>query len=359
MYLRSTTRKKDGKLHRYFSVVESRRLSAGHMAQRTVLYLGEINDKQEASWRKSLSVFDQDRQQYTTMSLFPDDRVVPEDAVNGIQVRLGELELRNPRVFGNCWLACELWQQLGLDQFWQERLPEGREAIGWDKVLELLVTNRLIEPGSEFRLHRHWFLSSAMDELLNTDFIVAEKDRLYRCLDRVLAHKRDLFLFLRQKWADLFAADFEVLLYDLTSTYFEDEMKQNPKAKRGYSRDGRPDCLQVVIALVVTTDGFPPAYEVMDALQCSQSEERNARSCRFSVSDKRTKVSRTSPASPPWREMASMKVVEFPSCINRLRVRTPHNGAVRILFRVAGPPFWTIPSPVPISWIKKSTNGRM
>jgi transposase len=264
MYLRSTTRKKDGKLHRYFSVVESRRLSTGQMAQRTVLYLGEINDKQEASWRKSLSVFDQDRQQYTTMSLFPEDRVVPDDAVNGIQVRLGELELRNPRVFGDCWLACELWQQLGLDQFWQERLPEGREAIGWDKVLQLLVINRLIEPGSEFRLHRHWFLSSAMDELLNTDFIVAEKDRLYRCLDRVLEHKRDLFVFLRKKWADLFHADFEVLLYDLTSTYFEGEMKQNPKAKRGYSRDGRPDCLQVVIALVVTTDGFPLAYEVMD-----------------------------------------------------------------------------------------------
>jgi len=264
MYLRGTTRKKDGKLHRYFSVVESRRLSTGQMAQRTVLYLGEINDKQEASWRKSLSVFDQDRQQYTRMSLFPDDRIIPDDAVNGIQVRLGELELRNPRVFGNCWLACALWQQLGLDQFWQERLPEGREAIGWDKVLQLLVINRLIEPGSEFRLHRHWFLSSAMDELLNTDFIVAERDRLYRCLDRVLEHKRDLFVFLRKKWADLFAADFEVLLYDLTSTYFEGEMKQNPKAKRGYSRDGRPDCLQVVIALVVTTDGFPLAYEVMD-----------------------------------------------------------------------------------------------
>ena len=264
MYLRSTARRKDGKLHRYFSVVESRRLSTGQMAQRTVLYLGEINDKQEASWRKSLSVFDQDRQEYTTMSLFPDDRVVPTDAVNGIQVRLGELELRNPRVFGNCWLGCELWRQLGLDEFWQERLPEGREAIGWEKVLQLLVVNRLIEPGSEYRLHRHWFLLSAMDELLNADFVVAEKDRLYRCLDRVLEHKRDLFIFLRKKWADLFHADFEVLLYDLTSTYFEGEMEQNPKAKRGYSRDGRPDCLQVVIALVITTDGFPLAYEVMD-----------------------------------------------------------------------------------------------
>jgi transposase len=264
MYLRSTTRKKDGKLHRYFSVVESRRLSTGKTAQRTVLYLGEINDKQETAWRKSVAVIDTSQQQYTTMSLFPEDRIVPLDAIDGIQVKLGELELRNPRVFGNCWLGCALWRQLGLDQFWQERLPEGRETISWEKVLQLLVVNRLIEPGSEFRLHRHWFLSSAMDELLNTDFIVAEKDRLYRCLDRILEHKRDLFVFLRKKWADLFAADFEILLYDLTSTYFEGEMEQNPKAKRGYSRDGRPDCLQLVIALVVTTDGFPLAYEVMD-----------------------------------------------------------------------------------------------
>jgi transposase len=182
----------------------------------------------------------------------------------GFKYGLGELELRNPRVFGNCWLACELWRQLGLEEFWQEHLPEAREAIRWGKVLELLVVNRLIEPGSEYRLHRHWFLSSAMDELLNTDFVIADKDRLYRCLDRVLEHKQDLFIFLRKKWADLFHADFEVLLYDLTSTYFEGEMHQNPKAQRGYSRDGRPDCLQVVIALVITTDGFPLAYEVMD-----------------------------------------------------------------------------------------------
>jgi transposase len=264
MYLRSTTRKKDGKQHRYFSVVESHRLSTGKTVQRRVLYLGEINDKQEAAWRKSVAVFDADRQQYTTLSLFPEDRIIPRDAVDGIQVRLSEMELRNPRVFGSCWLGCQLWRQLGLDEFWQERLPEGREAISWEKVLQLLVVNRLIEPGSEFRLHRHWFLTSAMDELLNADFIVAEKDRLYRCLDRILEHKQDLFVFLRKKWADLFAADFEVLLYDLTSTYFEGEMEQNPKAKRGYSRDGRPDCLQVVIALVVTTDGFPLAYEVMD-----------------------------------------------------------------------------------------------
>src|SRR5213083_2592766 len=264
MFLRSTKRKKDGKVHRYFSVVENRRLGTGGTAQRTVLYLGEINDKQEEAWRKSLTVFDQDRAEYTTMSLFPDDHAIPSGVSNGIQVRLAEMELRRPRVFGNCWLACELWRELGLDQFWQEGFAKGRESIRWEKVLQLLVVNRLIAPGSEFYLHRHWFLSSAMDELLNTDFAIADKDRLYRCLDRILEHKQDVFTYLRKKWADLFEADFEVLLYDLTSTYFEGEMEQNPKAKRGYSRDGRPDCLQVVIGLVVTTDGFPLAYEVMD-----------------------------------------------------------------------------------------------
>ena len=264
MFLRSTRRKKDGKVHRYFSVVENRRLAAGRTAQRTVLYLGEINDKQEEAWRKSLTVFDQDRSEYTTLSLFPDDHGIPTGVSNGVQVRLAEMQLRRPRVFGNCWLACELWRELGLNEFWQQRFAEGRESIRWERVLQLLVVNRLIAPGSEFHLHRHWFLSSAMDELLATDFSIADKDRLYRCLDRILEHKQDLFAFLKKKWADLFKADFEVLLYDLTSTYFEGEMEQNPKAKRGYSRDGRPDCLQVVIGLVVTTDGFPLAYEVMD-----------------------------------------------------------------------------------------------
>lgn len=264
MFLRATTRKKDGKEHRYFSVVENRRISAGRTAQRTVLYLGEINDQQEASWRKSVSVFDEDTERFETMSLFPDDRAIPSDVNGGVHIRLNELQLRNPRVFGNCWLGCELWRQLRLDEFWRERFPEGRETVPWEKVLQLLTINRLVEPGSEFRLHRHWFVTTAMDELLETDFEVAEKDRLYRCLDRVLEHKQDLFKWLRQRWADLFHADFEVLLYDLTSTYFEGEMEQNPKAQRGYSRDGRPDCLQLVIALVVTTDGFPLAYEVMN-----------------------------------------------------------------------------------------------
>ena len=264
MFLRSTNRKKDGKDHRYFSIVENRRLPGGKTVQRMVLYLGEINDQQQAAWRKTLEVFDEAEQRFTTMSLFPDDRELPADAVDGAQVRLSGLELRRPRVFGNCWLACELWQQLGLDEFWRQRLPPGRETVGWEKVLRLLVVNRLLDPGSEFRVHRQWYVDSAMDELLESSFSVAGKDRLYRCLDRVLEHKQELFVFLKQRWADLFAADFEVLLYDLTSTYFEGEMEQNPKAKRGYSRDGRPDCLQLVIALVVTPDGFPLAYEVLN-----------------------------------------------------------------------------------------------
>src|ERR1700691_3504103 len=264
MFLRSTNRRKDGKDHRYFSVVENRRLPGGKTAQRTVLYLGEINDQQQAAWRKTLDVFDETEQRFTSMSLFPDDREVPADAIDSVQVRLSGLELKRPRIFGSCWLACELWQQLSLDEFWRQRLPEGRETVSWEKVLRLLVVNRLLDPGSEFRVHRQWYLDSAMDQLLETDFAAAEKDRLYRCLDRVLEHKQELFVWLRQKWADLFQADFEVLLYDLTSTYFEGAMDQNPKAKYGHSRDQRTDCLQVVIALVITTDGFPLAYEVMD-----------------------------------------------------------------------------------------------
>ncbi len=264
MFLRSIHRNKDGKDHRYFSIVENHRLASDRTVQRTVLYLGEINDQQQAAWRKTLSVFDEEQQEYANLSLFPDDREIPADAVDSLQVKVSGLELRRPRLFGSCWLGCELWRQLGLPEFWDTRLAGSREEVAWEKVLQLLVVNRLLDPGSEFRVHRQWYLSTAMDALLGTDFAVAEKDRLYRCLDRVLEHKQELFLWLRQKWADLFQADFEVLLYDLTSTYFEGAMEQNPKAKYGHSRDQRTDCLQVVIALVITPDGFPLAYEVMN-----------------------------------------------------------------------------------------------
>ena len=266
MFLRAKVRKKDGKQHRYFSVVENRRVGRNKTAQRTVLYLGEINDSQESAWRNTLEVFDESRQQYETLSLFPEDRELPSEAIHRVQVRLNEMELRRPRAFGNCWLGCELWRQLELETFWQEKLSSEvqRETVPWEKVLRLLVVNRLLEPGSEFRLHRHWFDQSAMAELLEADFAVAEKDRLYRCLDRIVEHKRALFTHLRQRWQDLFAAQFDVLLYDLTSTYIEGEGPQIPKARYGYSRDQRFDCKQVVIALVITPGGFPLAYEVMN-----------------------------------------------------------------------------------------------
>ena len=264
MFLRCHRRKKDGKEHRYYSVEESRRLQSGRVVQRRVLYLGEINASQQAAWRKTLEVFDERQQRATTLSLFPEDRPVPFDALDSIQVKLSEMQLRRARTFGNCWLGCELWRQLELDHFWQRHLPPGREEVGWPQVLELLVVNRLIDPGSEFRVHRHWFDQSAMDVLLGVDFAVAEKDRLYRCLDRILEHRKELFRHLQQRWTTLFDVGFDVLLYDLTSTYVEGAAELNPKAKRGYSRDGRPDCKQVVVALVVTPEGFPLAYEVMD-----------------------------------------------------------------------------------------------
>jgi hypothetical protein len=264
MFLRSKKRSKDGKTHRYFSVVENRRVRSGRVVQRQVLFLGEINDSQQAAWRQTLEVFDEAEQRAATLSLFPEDRELPTDALDGVQVKLAEMELRRPRAFGNYWLGCELWRQLGLDAFWEGRLGEGREEVPWAKVLELLVVSRLVSPGSEFRLHRQGFDQSAMGDLLGTGFAVAEKDRLYRCLDRILKHKAALFEHLRQRWQELFKARFDVLLYDLTSTYLEGEGEEIPKAQHGYSRDHRFDCRQVVIALVVTPEGFPLAYEVME-----------------------------------------------------------------------------------------------
>ena len=264
MFLRCHRRKKDGKEHRYYSVEESRRLHSGKVVQRRVLYLGEINDSQQAAWRKSLEVFDEQQQRAMTLSLFAEDRPAPADVLDTIQVKLSEMQLRRARPYGNCWLGCELWRQLELDRFWAQKLPRGREDVSWAQVLQLLVVNRLIDPGSEFRVHRQWFDQSAMDVLMGVDFAVAEKDRLYRCLDRILEHRQELFQHLQQRWKDLFDAQYDVLLYDLTSTYVEGEAELNPKAKRGYSRDGRPDCKQVVVALVITPEGFPLAYEVMD-----------------------------------------------------------------------------------------------
>lgn len=260
MYLRCHSRKKNGKKHRYWSVVESRRVGRGDPVQRHVLYLGEINDSQEAAWRKTIAVFDEDTRQTEQLSLFPADRPIPPDEANALSIVLTELRVRRPRSFGDGWLGCWLWDELGLSDFWNRRLESQRGDVPWRKVLQLLVVNRLCAPGSELAVHARWFDRSAMDELLGTDFAVACKDRLYRCLDRVLPHKDDLCQHLSARWKTLFDASFDVLLYDLTSTYFEGLCEQIPKARHGYSRDGRPDCRQVVIALVVTTDGLPLAY---------------------------------------------------------------------------------------------------
>ena len=271
MFLRPNKRKKNGKTHRYFSVVENRRTAGGGTTQRQVLYLGEINDSQQEAWRRTLSVFDEDRRQYCELSLFPDDRPLPPGALDAISVKLDQMRLRRPRSFGDCWLGCWLWETLHLSSFWNIQLADDRGDVPWAKVLQLLVVNRLIDPGSELRIHRQWFLRSAMDDLLEVDFAAAGKDRLYRCLDRILAHKDALCRHLAERWKTLFDTSFDVLLYDLTSTYFEGLCAQIPKAKHGYSRDGRSDCdstelaevRQVVIALVVTPDGLPLAYEVL------------------------------------------------------------------------------------------------
>jgi transposase len=261
MYLRATSKRKDGKIHRYYSVVESRRVRDGRSVQKTLLYLGEINDSQKTGWTRAIEIVEgkENRQ----MSLFPADREVPEGVENSVQLIMSRLELSRPRQWGACWLACELWELLGLSEFWKDRLGVSRKGTRWRNVLQTLVTYRLIDPGSEWRLHRYWYDNSAMGDLLGEDFRLAGKDTLYRCHDKLLEHKDDLFRHLRKKWENLFDTKFEVLLYDLTSTYFESNPPFQGKRQFGYSRDKRNDCVQVVIALVVTPEGFPIAYEVL------------------------------------------------------------------------------------------------
>jgi transposase len=266
MFLRATTRKKDGKEHRYYSVVENKRVSGGRVLQRHVLYLGEINSSQERSWRRSIEVLDETRQAARTLSLFPEDRcegVIPDESI--VRLKLAQLRLERPRQWGACWLTLELWQKLGLDEFWSERLAPSRKGTRWDQVLFVLVAYRLLSPGSEWRLHRHWFERSALGDLLGADAALADIHALYGCHDRLLDHKQAVFDHLVGRWRDLFNASFDVLLYDLTSTYFESDPPADDEDKRrhGYSRDHRPDCVQVVIALVVTPEGLPLAYEVL------------------------------------------------------------------------------------------------
>ena len=262
MYLRAKKRIKDGKEHRYWSIVESCRNLDGRVVQRQVLYLGEINDSQKTAWCRTIEVLQVDSSA-KQMALFPADRPAPELECEVVQVKLNELRLHHPRQWGACWLALTLWEQLELDRFWHDRLPASRQGTKWLEVLKTQVCYQLIDPGSEWRLHRHWYAHSAMRDLLGSPVRVLSDDTLYRCLDKLLAHKRAFFSFLRQRWEVLFQARFDVLLYDLTSTYFESDPPFAGKRQFGYSRDKRSDCVQVVIALVVTPQGFPLAYEVM------------------------------------------------------------------------------------------------
>ena len=263
MFLRAKRRIKDGKEHRYWSIVENHRTQCNKVIQRQVLYLGEINDSQRTSWCKTIEVFEHGKMGTRQMALFPDDRDAPELECEVVQIRLSELELHHSRQWGACWLACHLWNVLELDSFWTPRLSPGRKGTCWLNILKILVCYRLISPGSEWRLHREWYHNSAMGDLLGDDVGVIQKDKLYRCLDKVLIHKKDLFTHLTRRWENLFGVSYDILLYDLTSTYFECNPPGHGKRQFGYSRDKRPDCVQVVIALIVTPDGFPLAYEVM------------------------------------------------------------------------------------------------
>jgi hypothetical protein len=266
MFLRATIRKKDGKEHRYWSLVENKRVSGGRVVQRHVLYLGEINSSQELSWRKSIEVLEDGADRPRTLALFPEDRcegVLPDASV--VRLRLSQVRLSRPRQWGACWLAMKLWEELNLDRFWADRLPASRKGTRWDQVLLVLTVYRLISPGAEWRLHREWYGRSALADLLGADAALADSHILYRCHDRLLEHKQALFDHLVGRWRDLFNVSFDVLLYDLTSTYFEANppFPEDDKRRFGYSRDHRPDCVQVVIALVVTPEGLPLAYEVM------------------------------------------------------------------------------------------------
>lgn len=265
MFLRSQVRKKDGKEHTYWSVVENKRLPDGRVVQRQVLYLGEVNDSQRAAWRKTLAAQSPDSAGTAQIALFPHDRPAPADDARVVRICLDQLSLHQPRQWGGCWLALELYRQLGLDTFFAGQLPVSRKGTRWDRILQVLVTQRLLAPGSEWQLHRDWFARTALADLLGGDFGLAEIHKLYVTLDQVLPLKEKLFDHLREQWRDLFGAQYEVLLYDLTSTYFETHTPDDPADPRrhGYSRDHRPDCPQVVIALVVTPEGLPLAYEIL------------------------------------------------------------------------------------------------
>ena len=251
MFLRCKVRRKDGKQHRYWSVVENTRVAGGRVVQRHVLYLGEINDSQELAWRRSIEVLEEGAGQPRTLALFPEDRCAAALAdASTLHVKLSQLQLRRPRQWGTCGLALTLWRALQLDQFWSTRLGVSRKGTRWDQGLFVLVVYRLLAPAGEWRLHREWFQRSALADVVGEDAGLTEIHKLYRCHDRLLVHKQAVFDHLTRRWRDLFDISYDGLRYDLTSPYFEADppFPEGDKRRFGSSRDHRPDCVQIMIA---------------------------------------------------------------------------------------------------------------
>jgi transposase len=253
MYLRHTTIRKDGKVHRYWRLVRSVRVGR-RVIQQTVAQLGELDEhgriEARALARRLIGAPEQ-------MALFDDG-----SANLTVPVRLKGIRIERSRQFGDVYLALALWRGMGLDELCQQVLPAGQERIAWAKMVAVLVAARFCEPSSELHIAENWYRRTALCDLLQLGDEEINKDRLYRGLDHLLAHKSALEAHLSKRCGELFAMQNEVLLYDITSTYFEGQAEANPQAQRGYSRDHRSDCKQVCIALVVTFDGFPLGYEV-------------------------------------------------------------------------------------------------
>jgi len=260
--LRPNYRAKDGKEHIYWSLVETVRTVDGPR-QRTLCYLGELNGSAQARWLKSVEVFNE-QGEAEQLKLFPSHIEVPDDDPQVARVLVNRVRLERTRQFGACFLGWELWKRLGLDVFFEQALDEEAAEVPWSRVAAVLGINRLCAPGSELAIEERWYPSTALDDLLEIEEGKINDTRLYRCLDRILPHKTKLEQHLKQRYGELFGAEFDVLLYDLTSTYVEGTAEKNPMMSRGYSRDHRPDCEQMVIALIVNREGFPFSYETFD-----------------------------------------------------------------------------------------------
>jgi len=262
MFLRPNRRSKDGKDHSYWSLVETVRTPDGPR-QKTLCYLGELNSSAQARWLKTIEVFNE-QGEAQQLKLFPSQVEPPADDPQVARVLLNKVRLERTRQFGSPWLGLELWKRLELDRFFEQAVDEHEADVPWSRVAAVLAVNRLCVPGSELGMEERWYPSTALDDLLGIEEGKINDTRLYRCLDRILPHKTKLERHLKQRYGELFGAEFDVLLYDLTSTYVEGAAEKNPMMRRGYSRDHRPDCEQMVIALIVNSEGFPFSYETFD-----------------------------------------------------------------------------------------------